>query len=432
MKTIFVCMLLIPLLMASACSPVPVNNTNNKSVVYAQSELERDTEPLVDPSQVEALVAGNTAFALNFYDEINDVDGNLIFSPFSLSLALSMTLAGAEADTWAEMLDALSLQAFGDEGHPAFNALLLAIEASQAELHDESEGDTFQLNIANSTWGQSGFDFNQAFLDTLALQYGAGIYTVDFKNEPEVARQAINAWVADETEEKIPDLIPQGAIDTLTRLVLANAIYFNGSWLYPFEENDTTPAPFTLLDGSQTDVEMMHLPEERLGYMRQDNFQVVRLPYLSQDFSMILFVPDEGAFEAVENALSSEELSGILDGMRSVPVDLKMPKFNFESSVSAPNPLKRLGMLSAFDPDLADFSGINAEQDLFISDVVHEATITVDEHGTEAAAATAVIMSLTSAPIDEPISLVIDRPFIFAIQHQPSGTILFLGRVVQP
>ena len=433
MKNFLLSLTLLSILLAPACTAVPINTRNNDKVVYAHSDMVRDLEPAIYPQRLNALVNGNNAFAFNFYNEINTAEGNIIFSPLSLSLALSMTLAGAEDSTKAEMLNALALQELGDDLHPAINALLLAIDTSQVKLREESEGDQFQLNIANSIWGQSGFDFEKTFLDTIALNYGAGIYKVDYVQDPEAAREAINDWVADETQDKILDLIPQGAIDALTRLVLANAIYFNGSWLYPFEKDSTRDAPFTLLDGAQVPVAMMHLPGERLVYLQEENFQLVELPYLSRDFSMVLLVPDAGEFEAVESALSADNIAESLNKTVFVPVDLKMPKFDFETSVAAPEPLMKLGMLKAFQPGEANFSGISRSEALFISDVLHKATITVDEEGTEAAAATAVIMSLTSAPdVVEPISLVIDRPFIFFIQHQPTGTILFMGCVMEP
>lgn len=428
MNKIIFCLLITPLLLTSACGPV----TKPKGVVYAQSQLTRDLDPKLDPASLEALSASNTAFAFSFYDQVRDSDGNIIFSPLSLSLALSMALAGAKGDTRQEMLSALSLQSLGDESSPAFNALLLAIEGSQQDLEGEDEESTFQLNIANSSWGQSGFEFNPDFLDTLALYYGAGIYQVDFSQDPEGSRQAINAWVEDETNDKIKNLIPQGAIKALTRLVLANAIYFKGGWMHPFLENGTKVAPFTPLDGSQVSVNMMRLGEKDLKYVKGEGFQAVQLPYKSRDFSMLLILPDEGAYKGAEGEFGPEMLSTIVDGMQYVPVNLRLPKFDFETTLNANDVLGSMGMVQAFIPDVADFSGMTTEDPLYISDVVHKATITVDEQGTEAAAATAIIMATKSMPISDPIELVFDRPFMFAIMHEPTGTILFLGRVVQP
>jgi len=432
MRKILISLIFISLLAISACNVIPNESESEIEGGYIKSNLQREMSPQVDPSQIEALADANTDFALSFFDQIRQDDENIIFSPISLSLALSMALAGAEDVTKSEMINALQLTQSEEEVHSAYNALLLAIEASQEETQGESEGTEFQLNIANSIWGQAGYDFQEKYLDTLALNYGAGVYNVDYINNPEAARMAINDWVEEETQKKIQDLIPQGAIDTLTRMVLANAIYFNGSWLHPFEESATEEAPFNLLDDSQTPVDMMSLTGQSFNYGQGDNYQAVQLPYLSQDFSMIILVPNAGSFEEFEDELSSENLDSILNNLVYQPVDLKMPKFDFESTVNGKDPLSALGMAEAFDPDAADFSGITEVEKLFISDVLHKATITVDEEGTEAAAATAVIFGTKSAMPEEPISLVIDRPFLFLIQHQPTGTILFMGHVMQP
>lgn len=431
MKNLFALLMIIPLIL-TACVPLDPETGEKGKIVFAQSELERDLDPQPKPGALEGLANGNTQFAFDFYKQITDQNGNLIFSPLSLSLALSMALEGAAGDTRAEMLQALAVEELADMLGPSFNALLRAIEASQSDLEQETKGDKFQLNIANSTWGQAGFEINPAFLDALAVNYGAGMYTVDYANDAEGARQAINDWINEETSGKIPDLIPQGAIDALTRLVLANAIYFKGSWLYEFDEDATQKASFTLLDSSKIDVDMMQLSGEHLQYAEVGNYQLVRLPYLSTDFSMVLLVPDEGEFQAVESSLTADDLRAALQQMSSERVNLQMPKFDFESTIDANDPLKALGMQKAFDSGAADFSNITDPTSLYISDVLHKATITVDEKGTEAAAATVVIMGLTSMPIGDPIQLTIDRPFMFTIEHQPTGTLLFMGRVVQP
>lgn len=422
--------LMLATLVLAACSPF--SPAEGEAVVFAQSEIARDSQPAVSPEDLQALSAANAAFAFNFYDQIKDKPGNLVFSPLSLSLALSMTMAGAQGTTLSEMEQALAVEDLGDAVHPGMNALLQALAESEAQEDRKAGGDPFQLNIANSTWGQAGFEINPAFLDLLAQQYDAGVYQVDFAQDPEFARQAINDWVAEATAEKIPSLIPEGAINSLTRLVLANAIYFNGSWYYPFYEEATEKADFMLLDGSVLSVDMMQLGTEQLAYARAEDYQLLRLPYLSQDFGMLLIVPDEGAFAEVEAGLDAQRFLASQVDMHFSQVFLKMPKFDFESTIGASDPLKQMGMHSAFDPDQADFSAITGKPDLYITDVLHKATISVNEQGTEAAAATAVIMAPTSAFPDEPINLVIDRPFLFAIQHLPSNTILFMGRVLQP
>lgn len=398
-----------------------------------KSDLSRETNPQVSPEEILTLANDNNQFASAFYQEIRHKEGNLIFSPFSLSLALAMTLSGAETSTEEDMLSALQFSLPEPKVHPAFNALLLAIESSEEQKAEEMEGSVFQLNIANSIWGQSDYAFNPAFLDVLAQNYGAGMNLVDYKTDPEGARVAINNWIGDETQEKIQDLIPPGTLSALTRLVLANAIYFNGSWRNPFEKNSTQQTPFFLLDGAEITVDMMKLFRKNIPYGKGDAYQAVQLPYLSPDFVMTLIVPDEGEFNQFEEELSAEMIEEIIIRLTSSqPVDLQMPKFDFEASIDARGPLSNLGMSEAFDPDQADYSGITEVEGLYISDVLHKATITVDEDGTEAAAATVVIVTAKAAEPEEPISLIINRPFIFLIQHKPTGSILFMGRVLQP
>lgn len=432
MKITLLGIVLFSLLMSAACQPEqkptqkPQTEQQNR---YVKSDLARETAPQVSTEDIGVLTEDNAAFALAFYDQVRDKHDNLIFSPLSLSLALSMAMAGAEGATESAMMDALQFSLPEGDVHPAFNALLLAIEASQ-EVSDE--GGKFQLSIANSIWGQAGYDFKENFLDQLALNYGSGLFQVDFKGAPEEARAAINDWVEDETQEKIKDLLPQGTIDTLTRLVLANAIYFKGAWRHPFEASNTQQEPFYLLDGSDKIVDMMHLSGTSLPYVKGEGFQAVGLPYVSTDFKMTLIVPDAGSFATVEESLTPELLASLSSELALKQIVIGLPKFDFEANINANNPLIALGMGEAFDYDRADFSGITEADELVITDVLHKATITVDEEGTEAAAATAVVIGVRSMPGDETIELVIDRPFIFLIEHQPTQAILFMGRVMQP
>jgi serpin B len=339
-----------------------------------------------------------------------------------------MTYAGAGGDTSSQMADVLHFTLPPGQLHPAFNAYSLDLEA-RAEA--DVEGTPFELSIANSLWGQQGFGFLPEFLDLLAENYGAGMRLVDYMSDPEAARQAINQWVSDETREKIQDLIPAGAIDAATRLVLANAIYFKAAWLHPFDPDITAPAPFHLLDGSAVDVPMMH-QEEPYGYALRDGYRAIELPYENGNVSMLIILPDEGQFQAVEEALDPAMIGDILSNLTYGPVTLSLPRFTYESAFNLNDALRALGMTDAFDPERADFSGMDGSRDLYIGNVLHKAFVSVDENGTEAAAATAVIMALTMAPAGEPIVFTVDRPFIFAIRDGQTGGILFLGRVVTP
>lgn len=441
MKKFIVGIVLISLIFMSSCSvketQVPQATDVETDITpmeggLVKSDLAMETLPQVDVELIAALAEGNSAFASAFYGLLQENEGNIIFSPFSISLALSMAMAGAETTTEEVMMNALRMTLPEEEVHPAFNALILAFEASENAEVNEMEGSEFTLNIANSLWGQAGFELKTKFLDNLARYFGAGMYTVDFEHDPESARLAVNEWVANETEDKIKDLIPEGAVNELTRLILANAIYFNGSWMYPFTENATSQEAFTLLDGSETMVDMMKMSGTGLSYLEGEGFQAVSLPYLSPDFSMLVLVPDEGEFNAFESKLDAGNLLAIIGQMQFNQVALQMPKFDFETTTNANDVLAELGMSEIFDPDAADFSGITEDDNLYVTSVLHKATITVDESGTEAAAATAVVMGIKSAMPEEPISLVIDRPFVFLIRHEPTGTILFMGRVVEP
>jgi serpin B len=267
-------------------------------------------------------------------------------------------------------------------------------------------------------------------LDTLARNYGTGIRLLDFVSDSEGSRRKINEWVSEQTEQRIEELIPPEIIDELTRLVLTNAIYFNAAWEFPFEESWTEMGNYYLLDGDQVEVPMMK-QAKGFRYGAGDRYQAVELPYTGRELSMVLIVPDLGSFEEIESSINIEFIDSVFDSLTQRQIDLRMPRFEFESRLRLADTLASMGMPEAFSMQ-ANFSGMDGTRDLYIKDVLHQAFISVDESGTEAAAATAVVMTLKSAPVEEPIELVIDRPFVFLIRDIETGTILFLGRVVNP
>jgi serpin B len=393
----------------------------------AQSSLPRETDPDVATDDVEALVAGNSAFALDLLGELGSAAGNLFYSPYSISSALAMAYAGARGATESQMADVLHFTLDQQELHPAFNRIDLALNG-RGEIGPPYEGEGFQLNVVNAAWGQRGYSFLRSYLDTLAVNYGSGLRLLDFAEDPEEAREAINDWVSDETNERIVDLLPPGSIDAFVRLVLTNAVYFNAPWLKPFDVDITAAGTFEPLDGGSVDVEMMR-QIETFGYASWDGGQAVELPYNGETLSMVLFVPDRGTYGTFEADFDFDRYGEIVGSLEPRQVDLRLPKFEFAYDVSLVDPLKALGMTDAFTA--ADFSGIDGTHDLFISDVLHKAWVSVDEAGTEAAAATAVIVSLVSYP-GPPVVLTINRPFLFVIRDVPTGTILFVGRVVDP
>jgi serpin B len=391
-----------------------------------QSEKPRQTPLALQDAQAPQLVAGNSNFAFDLYGLLFDEKANLFYSPYSISLALAMTYAGARGQTAQQMSEVLHFALPQDRLHRAFNALDMAL-ATRGEQLDPNK--RFRLRIANALWGQEGYPFLAAFLDELAENYGAGLRVLDFVGAPDGSRQTINEWVEEQTEDKIQDLLPPGSISSDTRLVLSNAIYFNAAWMYPFEETVTHDDTFYLLEGGQVTVPMM-AQSERLGYVTGEDYQAVELPYLGGELSMVILLPTEEAFENWARTVDAEQLTTILDNMVRMQVQLTMPKFTFESGFRLKDALMQLGMSDAFS-GAADFGGMTGQRDLFVSDVYHKAFVAVDEEGTEAAAATAVVMELTAAPT-QPVEVKVDHPFMFLIRDIETGAILFLGHVVNP
>jgi serpin B len=395
------------------------------------SDLPRNTTPQVSDSTYATLVSDNNDFAFKMYHQLAQGNGDLFFSPFSISEALAMTYAGAAGDTASQMALALNFTLPQASLHPAFNRLALDL-ASRSEQPDLEPDQQFRLNIANAIWGQSGYSFLSDFLDTLAQNYGAGLRLLDFMADPESARQTINSWVTEQTADKIKDLVPPGAIDTMTRLVLTNAIYFNASWANAFEENNTTPAPFHLADGTQVEVQMMS-QQDHFGYVLGAGYRAIDLPYVGYNLSMTVIVPDEGRLGDIEASIGNDFLANMANQMKYGLVNLYLPKWKVESSFELIGAMSALGMTDAFDPTLADFSGMDGQQDLYIGAIIHKAYVSVDEKGTEAAAATAVVMETTAIQEpQQPVEFRVDHPFLFLIRDNVTGTILFIGRVIDP
>ena len=397
-------------------------------VGIAHSEKQRLISPDVSTSELNSLVDGNSAFALDLYQALRAEKGNLFYSPYSISLALAMTYAGARNETEQQMANTLHFILPQERLHPAFNSLdqQLASRGEGAKGKDEKG---FRLNIVNAIWGQEDYEFLSEFLDVLAENYGAGLRLLDFIKAPEESRVTINDWVSDQTEGKIEDLIPQGVIDEMTRLVLTNAIYFNAAWLNPFNEDLTQDGTFYLLDGSEVTVPMMQQTES-FGYAEGEGYQAVELPYDGSQLSMVILLPESAQFDSFEQSLDADYVDAILTDLEDRQVALTMPKFEFESEFSLADTLSEMGMPVAFSA-AADFSGMTGNRELTITDILHKAFVSVDEAGTEAAAATAVVVGLTSVP-EQPVQVTVDRPFIFLIRDIETDAIVFVGRVMNP
>ena len=384
-------------------------------------------EPVAENrSDTATLVRGNNQFALELYGQLSDDGGNIFLSPFSISSALAMTYGGAGGRTAEEMAAALRFPYAGRRLHPAFAKLLSALKG------DKSQG--YELSIANGLWADRRQRFKEEFKGLVRVHYSAELAELDFRTAAEQARAIINAWVEKQTHGKMRDLIPRGAVSELTRLVLANAIYFRGQWEEEFPKRATSDAPFKVTAEQEVIAPMMyHQDEFQLLEMR--SFQALRLRYRGRRLAMVVFLPRkvEGLAE-FEKSLTPEDLDSWLGNLKPREVQVYLPKFRVEAAFTLNKALTARGMPLAFS-DQADFSGMTGGKDLFISLVIHKAFVDVDEKGTEAAAATAVIMAPTAAPPQEkepPAVFRADHPFLFLIRDERSGSILFIGRVTNP
>jgi len=409
---------ILPAVLLAAC-------TGGTDIPEVKSDVKRDLAPDVTPSDYQSLVAGNTAFAADLYRQASVKQGNLFMSPHSISTALAMTYAGANSSTEAQIAQALHFTLPELQLHAAFDKLDLDL-ASRA---DDATGETipFRLTTANAMFGQQGWTFMTPFLDTLARNYGAGMRILDFEHAAEASRVTINDWVEDKTNDRIKNLLPEGSIASSTRLVLTNAIYFSAAWATPFDSSQTADRPFHLASGETISVSTLHQAEEN-GYGEGDGYRAAELGYDGGKLSMVVVVPDDlAAFEA---SLDAAKLTAITSSISHHLLDITLPKFQFDAPLGLKDVLMNLGMTEAFEDGAADFSGIDGTRRLVISDVLHKGFVSLDEKGTEAAAATAVVFGETSVP--QPATLVVDKPFFFLIRDRPTGAILFVGRVVDP
>ena len=383
--------------------------------------------PLPGPAAtVPSVVEANTAFALDLYSGLKAGDGNLFFSPYSISTCLAMTYTGARGQTEKQMARVLHFDAPAAKINASFGEL-------QRQVTAGANRSGMELRIANGLWAQAGKPFLPEFLDPVQRGYQARLERVDFKTGAEAARLAINSWVAGQTENRIPDLLPPGSLLANTRLVLANAIYFKGVWAKPFEKAGTSPQPFFLAAGGQVLAPLMHHADE-VRYLENDRFQAVELPYSGGQLSLVVLLPREhNGYAGLERELTPAFLSQSLAPMRNQRVEIFLPRFKMQFGAELKGVLSRLGMPDAFSPD-SDFSGMDATHLLYISEVFHKAWVELNEEGTEAAAATGVVVA-TRAMVQRPREVPVfraDHPFVFLIRDTQSGSVLFLGRLTNP
>ena len=387
-----------------------------------------EEQSVPDTDAVHELVLGNNEFALDLYEEVcgTQASDNIFFSPYSISSALGMTYVGARGQTATEMAGVLHFTLPVEATSRAFHSLTGVL--SSGDLSTSESGDSFTLSISNGLWVQDGFNLLDEYVTEVTRYYSAAVRNLDFIDDSEGARETINEWVAQSTLNRILDLIPPGSLDEDTRVVLTNAVYFKASWRKPFNERSTEDAPFTLVGGSTIDVPMMN-QTDFFNYVATEGCEAVELDYAAGNASMLILLPD-GDMAEFQQGFNADMLETIRRRLSSCNVSLSMPKFEFSRSMQLSDLLQDLGMESAFG-SAADFSGFTGSPDLFISKVLHKAFVKVDEAGTEAAAATAVVMGLTAIP-EQPVQMNIDSPFMFFILDRESGSIVFMGRVMDP
>ena len=432
---------------ASPTASQPATPAPTAAAELAMSGVPRAPAP---PAEAKKAAASIDAFGLDLLRNAGKPGANLVLSPTSIAIALAMARAGARGGTAAQM-DTVLRSAGADKLAVAMNALDAAL-ATRSGTFNDLDGNPLGviLRIANAAYIQRGMPVEQPFLDALASRFGTGVRLADFAADPQAARQVINAWVKQQTEARIPELLQPNDVTTLTRFALVNAIYLKAPWLNPFAPDRTAPGRFTRADGSRVTVPMMHLESTGLG----PNFptaigagwRAVRMPYLgsqstlsgSDELAMTIIVPDDlAAFDRQLTAAKLADLTSTLDDgglLDSRKVDLTLPRFSIESRFDLKEALSALGMPLAFDPTRADFTGIaTLPFGLFIKAVIHQANIDVNEKGTEAAAATAVL-GMTGGPGDtsKPVIIRADRPFLFVLTDVPTGAVLFIGRVADP
>jgi serpin B len=402
---------LLVLVLTAACSG------GDKDVLAAR-EL-----PAAVKEDATAIAKANNQFAFDLYGELAAEPGNLFLSPFSISTALAMVDAGAAGTTDAELRAAMHFNLAGERLHGAYRALLASLDTGRGY-------GAYTLAVANRLFGQTGASFVPAFLTITRRDYSAELMPVDFLADPEAARTTVNSWVADHTDRLIPELFGAGTIDSMTRLVLANAIAFKGSWENHFDQARSVSSAFKRADSTTVQATMMHkldsiatasIPGGRLGL----------LPFHGKDLSMVVVLPElPGGLPAIEAQLTGDAIAQWIASAHATPqrFDVSLPRFGITSKFDLPEVLQKLGVISAFDSNVADLSGIDGTRELYVQRVVHKATITVDENGAEAAAATGVGVG----PASEPLPFVADRPFVFMIYDHVTGSILFLGRIEDP
>ncbi len=440
MGIFIICMSLAALFALSGCTSSDDDHSSSSSTTVTaneptlvKSDVERDTSPDVAGEDIATLVEDNTAFTFDLYHILVDEkpDENRFFSPYSISLCSAMVYGGARNNTETQMKDALHYTLNQDTLHPAFNALSLDLTSREQDYNDDGEKD-FQLNIVNSMWGQTDYDFLPEYLDLLAGNYGAGIRLVDLQNQPDSSSAAINDWVSEQTEGLINGIVVPTDFNQYSLFVLVNAIYFKARWASAFEEAGTVDDVFYTPEG-EVPISMMN-KQFSVNYSEGDNYQAAELAYLGNTAGMLVLLPREGKFDEFEASLTSEKLAQIIEELEYEEVILKFPKFECEPELIDLIPVfSQMGMTDAFIFRTADFSGMDGVPLwIYLHFAKHKAFIRVDEQGTEAAAVTAIGGGGGGYGDVPETEFIVNRPFIFFIRDRVTGTIIFMGRILDP
>ncbi|NTV22866.1 MAG: serpin family protein [Nanoarchaeota archaeon] len=381
--------------------------------------FEEADDSLATPDKILQVAQGNNGFAFDLYRIYKEKDGNLFYSPYSIYANMAIAYEGAAGTTASEMAEVFKFPA-DDTRRPGFAALYNSLNRKNEE---------YMLSTANALWAQENYGFLPEYLEISKNYYGGNVKNLNF-GEPEPARLEINKWVEENTNQKIKDLLPAGSIDSMTRLVITNAIHFKGSWVTPFIKDKTADRDFFIAKDNKVTAKMMSVGKAKeFKYMKEKGYQAIELPYKGEKVSMLILLPELGTIEEFEDSLDEGVLESVDSKLQSQKVSVMVPKFKFNTKYFMSQDLQQMGMKQAFTSG-ADFSGMTGTKDLYISFVIHQAFIDVYEEGTEAAAATGTGIGTTSMPIQE--YFIADHPFIFMITDEETGLILFLGRLSNP
>ncbi|MCK5123472.1 MAG: serpin family protein [Candidatus Pacebacteria bacterium] len=422
----FLIVIIITIILAIVIGVLRFKNIDFSNPMEFLTSLVDDTQPI--PQEFDTVAGANNQFAFDLYSEYKSEKGNIFFSPYSISTALTMTYEGAKGKTAEEMQVVLRIPKDDEKRR-------LESEKIYKQINKSSED--YKLSTANALWAQKDYQFLEEYINNVEKYYGGKTTNLNFIKETEKSRLTINNWIENQTNNKIKNLIPRGAVNPLTRLVLTNAIYFKGTWVLQFDKKDTRDENFKTDSGQTIKVPTMKLTgdDAEFNYAKTDKVQILELPYDGGNLSMLLILPEEDNFKKLEKSINTKKLSEWKNALEKQRVDIYIPKFKFETKYFMADILKEMGMSDAFVFGVADFSGMDGTRDLYITDVIHQAFVEVNEEGTEAAAATAVVVGWGSAgDIEKPAIPIFraDHPFIFIIQQKETGNILFMGRVNNP